>query len=118
MLRTSLQAAADQATVGDNALRAEFKADFANLKLDIRNTLGEALTQINAKVTDVDQAQRRLDSAGASILEKMDKQQASYMTSLQEVVANAQSEFGNTCNSIDEVVSTVKLTQSTFGLVP
>ena len=72
MLRTSLQAAADQATVGDNALRAEFKSDFANLKQEITNTLGEALTQINAKVTEVDQAQRRLDSAGASILEKMD----------------------------------------------
>ena len=72
MLRTSLQAAADQATVADNALRAEFKSDFNNLREQITNTLGDALTQINVKVMEVDQAQKRLDTAGVNILEKMD----------------------------------------------
>ena len=114
MLRTTLQAAADQATAGHNALRSEFQHDITGLRTEIQNTLGDALTRINAKVTDIDQAQQRLESAGSSLLEKMDKQQAVYMTNLQQVVANAQSEFGNTRNSIDEVVSTVKMTQSTF----
>ena len=114
MLRTTLQAAADQSTVGDNALRAEFKSDFLDLKKDIQSSLGDALTQINTRVTDIDQAQRGLDAAGARIMETMDKQQATYMTNLQEVVANARSEFGVVRSSIDVIAADVRVMQSGF----
>ena len=70
MLRTSLQAAAEQVTAGNNALRSEFQHDITGLRSEIQNTLGEALTRINAKVTDIDQAQQRLETAGSGLLEK------------------------------------------------
>ena len=89
----ALRQAAEQASAGDSALRNEFQQDITGLRNEIQSSLGEALTRINAKVTDIDQAQQRLESAGTGLLEKMDKQQATYMTNLQQVVANAQSEF-------------------------
>ena len=55
MLRTTLQAAADQAAAGHTALRTEFQHDITGLRTEIQNTLGDALTRINAKVTDIDQ---------------------------------------------------------------
>ena len=51
-----MQAAADQAAVSDNALRTEFRNDFNGLWTEIQNTLGDALTRINSRVTDIDQA--------------------------------------------------------------
>ena len=90
-LLQALRQAAEQASAGDSALRNEFQHDITGLRNEIQTSLGDALTRINAKVTDIDQAQQRLESAGTGLLEKMDKQQATYMTNLQQVVANAQS---------------------------
>ena len=70
-------------TSGDEQVREAFRHDFSALKAEIDLKLGAAISQINAKVTELDQSQHQLTAKGNQLLADLDKQQATYMTNLQ-----------------------------------
>ena len=106
-LRTDFGAATQNMQIG-------FTQEIVDMKREINDKLGGAMTQINAKINELDRVQHELKESGKQIVEGIEQQQAKNLSNLHGVIADAQSEFNATRSSINEVVSAVKLTQSTF----
>ena len=99
-------------------MQQSFTQELTSMKGEINEKLGGVMTQINSKISALDQTQHELKESGKQIVEEMDKQQAKNISNLHDVIAGAQSEFNVTRGTINEVVSAVKQTQSTFeGMV-
>ena len=114
MVEVSSAALRNELSATMQAMQTSFGKEISDMKTEISDKLGGAITQINAKMVELDRAQYEIKESGKLITEGIDKQNAETVTNLQAIVASAQSEFNATRSSINEVVSAVKLTQSTF----
>ena len=76
-------------------IRHELQADLTAAKSDIENRVGAVVTDLHAKMSTVDDALRKLETAGQGLFERMEKEKAETVTQLQNIMAEAASEFTN-----------------------
>ena len=92
-------------------LRAELQGDLDAAKLDIQQKLGSVVTELPEKMSTVDDALRKLESAGQALFEKMDVEKAETVTKLQSIMADAGSEFEKHKSVINQVAEHVQTTK-------
>ena len=81
---------------GQDARRVELHLMINQAKAEMDAKMGEIVTGLNSNVVTVDNAMRDLDSKGKALVELVDKQRAEIATQVQQVMADAGSEFEET----------------------
>ena len=92
-------------------LRAELQGDLDAAKADIQLKVGNVVTELHGKMSTVDDALRKLESAGQALFEKMDTEKAETVTKLQSIMADAGSEFEKHKGVINKVADDVQTTK-------
>ena len=92
-------------------LRAELKVNLEAAKAEIQLKVGNVVTELHSKMSTVDDALRKLESAGQALFEKMDAEKAEVATQLQSIMADAGSEFEKHKAVINNVAGDVQTTK-------
>ena len=95
-------------------IQNQLQQDVEKAKQDIEANVGAVLTEMNAKLREVDTSLNNLTEAGKAIIEKIEKEKAESVTQLQGFVGEAASEFGKHRGAIEKVATEVHDTQKTF----
>ena len=94
-----------------NRMRIEIKLEMDKVKATIDEKVGGIVTGINSQMQEVERAMRDLDSKGQAIVEIIDKQKAEVTTQVQQIMADAGSEFEKHKTVINAVAADVDTTK-------
>ena len=94
-----------------STLKQQLQVEFERMKAD----LAIVVTNVQAKLKDVDKEMLTVKEAGKTILEQLEANEAKSVTRLHEVVGNASSEFSRHREAIDKVASEVHGTQKNIA---
>ena len=79
----------------------------------IESRIGIALTEVNAKMTEMSQNMLTMRAAGEAVIQKVEAEKAETVTVIEQVKSAATSEFTTHRAAIEEIVGEVKNTQQT-----
>ena len=68
--------------------------DVEQAKQEIQGKVGDVITDMHAKLRDVDQGLLKLTEAGKAVMDKLEKEKAETITHVQGFVGEAASELG------------------------
>ena len=86
-----------------------------NAKREVTNQVGTVLTDMNAKLRDMDNGLLKLTEAGKAIVDKLEAEKAETITVVQGFVGEASSEFGKHRAAIESVATEVRDTQKNIA---
>ena len=92
-------------------MRIQLQAEVDRMKAD----LGGVVTDVNDKVSRVETGMHNLNEAGKRITEQLELQQAHATTQIQQVIADATSEFGRQREAIEKNYKEVENTKNEIG---
>ena len=75
-------------------LRQQLQGDVDKSKTEIEQKVGAVITNVHAKINEVDQSIHKLNEAGKVVMDTMEKEKAEMVTHIQGFVAEAGLEFG------------------------
>ena len=82
--------------VSNQATQGDLSQEISNIKREISEKMGAALTEINFKMSEFGNTQHALKEFGKQVTADVEQKQAENMGNLHAVIANAQSEFNAT----------------------
>ena len=92
-------------------LRGLLQADVEAAKADIQEKVGNVVTEMHAKIRDIDNGMLKLTEAGKAVMDKLEVEKAETITHVQGFVADAASEFGKHKAVIEGIAAEVASTQ-------
>ena len=88
-------------------LRRQVAEDLTTFRREMHKEVGEAITQVQTKIAEMDQALFKISSAGQTVLDTIEKEKADTTTKLYEIMAGASSEFQKHKEAIEKIHSEV-----------
>ena len=96
-------------------LRVQLNADLEAAKAEIQSKLGTVVTEVHAKVSQVDQGLLQLTDAGKRVMEELDRQKGETVTRIQAVIGEATAEFDKQRTAIGQVAAEVTENKQAIG---